>query len=162
MTLSAAEWEALALSARVALVSTLFCLPVGIALGWLLERRDFVGKILVEALVQLPMVLPPVVPGYLLLQLPRSFYPFFAVYLLVACGHGMFKPVVISTVVRSTTEKTGTLGFGIFYMMVNVGGLLGRLCAVVLHGGERQLDRFLAQLLGAFLHALGEKLGGVG
>lgn len=69
MMLSAAEWDALALSARVALVSTLFCLPVGIALGWLLERRDFVGKTLVEALVQLPMVLPPVVPGYLLLLL---------------------------------------------------------------------------------------------
>ena len=69
MMLSAAEWDALALSARVALVSTLFCLPVGIALGWLLERRDFVGKTLVEALLQLPMVLPPVVPGYLLLLL---------------------------------------------------------------------------------------------
>lgn len=73
-------------------------------------------------------------PGYLLLQLPRSFYPFFAVYLLVACGHGMFKPVVISTVVRSTTEKTGTLGFGIFYMMVNVGGLIGPIVAGVVRG----------------------------
>lgn len=74
------------------------------------------------------------VPGYLLLQLPHSFYPFFAAYLLVACGHGMFKPVVISTVVRSTTEKNGTLGFGIFYMMVNIGGLVGPIVAGVVRG----------------------------
>lgn len=63
------EWQALALSARVALVATLACLPLGVGLGWLLARRDFPGKLWLEALVQLPMVLPPVVPGYLLLML---------------------------------------------------------------------------------------------
>ena len=42
-------------------------LPLGIAMGWLLARRDFWGKILVETLVTLPLVLPPVVTGYLLL-----------------------------------------------------------------------------------------------
>jgi molybdate transport system permease protein len=67
--LTAQEWEALELSARVALCATLACLPFGIALGWLLARREFRGKFLVEALVQLPMVLPPVVPGYALLLL---------------------------------------------------------------------------------------------
>ena len=61
--LSPAEWEALRLSARVALWATLLCLPLGICVGWLLARREFRGKFLVEALVQLPMVLPPVVPG---------------------------------------------------------------------------------------------------
>lgn len=69
MSLSPEEWQALALSARVALFSTLLCLPTGIALAWWLARRDFPGKLLVDALVQLPMVLPPVVPGYLLLLL---------------------------------------------------------------------------------------------
>jgi molybdate transport system permease protein len=39
----------------------------GIALGWLLARKDFAGKSLVDALVHLPLVLPPVVVGYLLL-----------------------------------------------------------------------------------------------
>jgi molybdate transport system permease protein len=63
------EWEALRLSARVALFATLACLPAGIVVGWLLARRDFRGKFLLEALVQLPMVLPPVVPGYALLLL---------------------------------------------------------------------------------------------
>jgi len=69
MTLTPDEWQALALSAKVAGCSTLICLPAGIALAWWLARREFPGKLLVEALVQLPMVLPPVVPGYLLLLL---------------------------------------------------------------------------------------------
>jgi len=63
------EWEALRLSARVALWATLVCIPAGTFVGWLLARRNFRGKFLVEALVQLPMVLPPVVPGYALLLL---------------------------------------------------------------------------------------------
>ncbi|MCE3285365.1 MAG: modB [Steroidobacteraceae bacterium] len=67
--LSAAEWDALGLSARVAACATLASLPLGIVVGWLLARREFRGKFLLEALVQLPMVLPPVVPGYLLLWL---------------------------------------------------------------------------------------------
>jgi molybdate transport system permease protein len=69
VTLSAEEWDALRLSARVALWATALCLPAGIATGWLLARRNFPGKVLLDALVQLPMVLPPVVPGYLLLLL---------------------------------------------------------------------------------------------
>src|SRR6476620_6158848 len=67
--LSESEWQALALSARVASCATLLCLPLGVALAWVLARRDFRGKFLVETLVQLPMVLPPVVPGYALLML---------------------------------------------------------------------------------------------
>ncbi|MES2683667.1 MAG: molybdate ABC transporter permease subunit [Pseudomonadota bacterium] len=69
MTLTPEEWQALQLSARVAACATLLCLPLGVALAWLLARREFPGKFLVEALVQMPMVLPPVVPGYLLLLL---------------------------------------------------------------------------------------------
>lgn len=65
--ISPTEWTAIALSLRVALVATLVATPLGIALGWLLARRDFWGKGLVDALVHLPLVLPPVVTGYLLL-----------------------------------------------------------------------------------------------
>lgn len=67
--LSPEELEALSLSAKVALCSTAVCLPFGVALSWLLERRNFAGKVWIDTLVQLPMVLPPVVPGYLLLLL---------------------------------------------------------------------------------------------
>ncbi len=73
-------------------------------------------------------------PAYLLLQFPTSFWGFFGVYFFLAIGHAMFKPVVISTVALTTNEKTGSMGFGIFYMMVNVGGFLGPIIAGVVRG----------------------------
>jgi len=68
MGLSAAEWTAVTLSVRVALVAVALSLPFGIAVGWLLARYEFRGKWLVETLVNLTLVLPPVVTGYLLLR----------------------------------------------------------------------------------------------
>ena len=65
--ISPAEWTAILLSLRVASVATLVATPIGIGLAWLLARRDFWGKSLLDALVHLPLVLPPVVTGYLLL-----------------------------------------------------------------------------------------------
>jgi molybdate transport system permease protein len=62
-----AELTAIALSLKVASVAALASLPLGIAMGWLLARRDFPGKSLLDALVYLPLVLPPVVVGYALL-----------------------------------------------------------------------------------------------
>ncbi len=73
-------------------------------------------------------------PAYLLLQFPTSFWGFFSVYFLVAIGHSMFKPVVISTVALTTNAKTSSMGFGIFYMMVNVGGFLGPIIAGIVRG----------------------------
>lgn len=65
--LSDAELQAVRLSALVAVTAVAGSLPFGIALGWLLARRSFRCKSLVETLVNLPLVLPPVVTGYLLL-----------------------------------------------------------------------------------------------
>ena len=61
------EWTAILLSIRVAVIATLISTPLGIAVAWLLARRDFWGKPLVDAVIYLPLVLPPVVTGYLLL-----------------------------------------------------------------------------------------------
>jgi molybdate transport system permease protein len=61
------EWTAVALSLRVAIVSTLVALPFGIAIAHVLARKEFWGKPLLDALVLMPLVLPPVVTGYLLL-----------------------------------------------------------------------------------------------
>jgi len=61
------EWTAIELSLRIAVVATLVALPFGLAIAWLLARKDFWGKSLVDGLVHLPLVLPPVVTGYLLL-----------------------------------------------------------------------------------------------
>jgi molybdate transport system permease protein len=67
--LTDAEWSALRLSLLVAGTATLASLPFGIALARLLARRNFPGKAAVETLLNLPLVLPPVVTGYLLLVL---------------------------------------------------------------------------------------------
>ena len=65
--LSSAEWTAIELSLRIALVATACALPFGIAIGWVLARKEFWGKTLLDGIVYLPLVLPPVVTGYLLL-----------------------------------------------------------------------------------------------
>ncbi len=65
--LSPEEWTALELSLRVSLVATLASLPFGIAVALALARGDFPGKQLLNGLVHLPLILPPVVTGYLLL-----------------------------------------------------------------------------------------------
>lgn len=65
--LSPAEWTAIFLSLRIAIVATIAALPFGIAVGYLLARTNFWGKALVDGVVHLPLVLPPVVTGYLLL-----------------------------------------------------------------------------------------------
>jgi molybdate transport system permease protein len=65
--LSPDEWTAVALSLRIAIVATAWALPFGLAIGWLLARRNFWGKAVLDGLVHLPLVLPPVVTGYLLL-----------------------------------------------------------------------------------------------
>jgi molybdate transport system permease protein len=65
--LSPAEWSALALSLRVSLWATLLSLPLGIFVAFALARWRFWGRELLNGLVHLPLILPPVVTGYLLL-----------------------------------------------------------------------------------------------
>jgi molybdate transport system permease protein len=67
--LGPAEWTAIWLSLRVALVATLAALPVAIWVAYILARKSFPGRQLLNGLVHLPLVLPPVVTGYLLLVL---------------------------------------------------------------------------------------------
>ena len=65
--LTSLEIEALLLSLRVAFWSVLVTLPFGIAAAWLLARRNFIGKTVIDGLIHLPLVVPPVVVGYVLL-----------------------------------------------------------------------------------------------
>lgn len=61
------EWQAVLLSLQVAASATLTSLPLGLAVAWLLARRRFFGRAFLDGLVHLPLILPPVVTGYLLL-----------------------------------------------------------------------------------------------
>ncbi len=65
--LSPEEWTAVALSLRVSLVATLVSLPIGVATALLLARGQFPGKQLLNGIVHLPLIMPPVVTGYMLL-----------------------------------------------------------------------------------------------
>jgi len=67
--LTAEEWSVVVLSLKVSLVAVALTLPAAYALAWLLARRRFPGRIVLDALVHLPLVVPPVVTGWLLLIL---------------------------------------------------------------------------------------------
>jgi len=64
---SPGQWQAISLSVLVASAATLCSLPLGVFTGWFLAKKNFIGKSFLETLLNLPLVLPPVVTGYLLL-----------------------------------------------------------------------------------------------
>src|ERR1035437_932853 len=67
--MTGAAWQITAFTLAVALVATLLMLPIGVWLAWLLARRRFPGRALVETLVSLPLVMPPVATGLILLKI---------------------------------------------------------------------------------------------
>ena len=69
MILSPVEWEIVLLSLKVSGTAMAAILPVAFGLAWILARKRFAGKVVLDALIHLPLVLPPVVTGWLLLIL---------------------------------------------------------------------------------------------
>lgn len=69
------------------------------------------------------------IAGYYMLGEVSTYGSVYLVFLLVAIGAALFKPVASAIIARNTDETTGTMGFGIFYMMVNIGGFLGPWCS---------------------------------
>ena len=65
--LTHAELLAFLLSLKVAVIATVFGLPIAIAIAWVMARKEFPGKTIVEVLIHAPLILPPVVVGYVLL-----------------------------------------------------------------------------------------------
>jgi len=63
--------------------------------------------------------------GYLMMGEVDTYWSMYFVFLFVAIGAAMFKPVASAIITKSTNKSNGTLGFGIFYMMVNIGGFIG-------------------------------------
>ena len=130
MSLSPEEWTAVHLSLKVAVVATLISLPIGVAIAMVLARRRFWGHSLLNGLILLPLILPPVVTGYILLILFGRRGPvgaFLADYLgivlsfrwtgaALACGVMGFPLMVrairlsIEAVDRRLEEAAGTLG----------------------------------------------------
>jgi molybdate transport system permease protein len=140
LNLSPEEWTAVRLSVRVATVAMLISLPIGIAVAYLLARYKFPGKSFVDGIVLLPLILPPVVTGYLLLLtfgrrgLIGSFlaeqvgivFSFRWTGAALACGVMGFPLMVrairlsIEAVDRRLEEAAGTLGANPLWVFVFV------------------------------------------
>ncbi len=67
--------------------------------------------------------------GYLLMGYMTTYSSMFLIFLFVAVGAALFKPVISATITKTTDDETSSIGFGLFYMMVNVGGFIGPLFA---------------------------------
>ncbi|BDD03458.1 MFS transporter [Aureibacter tunicatorum] len=67
--------------------------------------------------------------AYYLLGQFNTYYAFYATFLLLAIGAALFKPVISASVAKTTNKTNASIGFGIFYMMVNVGGFIGPFAA---------------------------------
>ncbi|MDQ7823484.1 MAG: MFS transporter [Candidatus Eremiobacteraeota bacterium] len=70
--------------------------------------------------------------AYFTMAYTKSYYAIFAALMLVSMGGAVFKPTLTGTISKTTDEKTSSLGFGIYYMIVNIGGFLGPLVASTL------------------------------
>jgi molybdate transport system permease protein len=134
------DWTAILLSLRIAAVAVAVSLPFGIAVATLLARKDFWGKSLVDAIVYLPLVLPPVVTGYLLLItlgrrapvgafLADHFGIVFAFRwtgAVISCGIMAFPLMVrairlsIEAIDRRLEDAAATLGANMFWAFVTV------------------------------------------
>lgn len=71
------------------------------------------------------------VSAFLLFPLATTFAEVFALYLYLALGAALFKPIISATVAKTTTDRTASIGFGIFYMMVNIGAFFGPLVTLM-------------------------------
>lgn len=102
-------------------VVTFFLYLFPVVSGTLADRYGF-KKVLYSAFIILT-------PAYYLLGQFSTLPTFFLAYMLVAIGAGTFKPVIIGTISKTTNENNSSMGFGIFYMMVNIGGFVGPIAA---------------------------------
>jgi len=102
-------------------VVTFFLYLFPVVSGALADRYGF-KKMLFASFIIL-------VPAYYMLGVFKTFPTFFLAFMMVAIGASMFKPVIIGTIAKVTNERTSSMAFGIFYMMVNIGGFLGPIVA---------------------------------
>ncbi|MCH7812629.1 MAG: MFS transporter [Planctomycetes bacterium] len=102
----------------------LYMLPV--VTGALADRYGYKKMFIIAYLVM-------IVAYYLLGQF-STVPTFFAAFMFVAVGAAIFKPVIVGTVARVTNESNSAMGFGIFYMMVNIGGFCGPIVAGLVRG----------------------------
>lgn len=120
--MSTIDWFPLELSLRVAAIATVVVMLIGVSLAWLLAKRRFAGRDIIDALVTLPLVLPPTVLGYYLLLLLSERSPIGGAIEYVTGLHLVFTwqgavvastvgafPLVVKTARASIAAVDGTL-----------------------------------------------------
>lgn len=100
---------------QAVVTGVLYLLPI---LGGAIADRFGFRKVLLAAFVTLSS-------GYFAMGQFHAYAPVFIAFLVVAVGGAIFKPIIVGTVSKTSNKKTATLGFGIFYMIVNIGGFIG-------------------------------------
>ncbi len=86
--------------------------------------------------------------AFLFFPMVDSFTAVFAMYLYLAFGAALFKPVISATIAKTTTSETSSIGFGIFYMMVNLGAFIGPLVSLVL---QKKSDDYVFYISAAII-----------
>ena len=109
-------------------VAVLYFLPV--ITGAIADKYGY-KKVLIIAYIILSS-------GYLMMGLFKTYTSMWFVFLYLAVGAGLFKPVISATIAKTTNDKTASIGFGIFYMIVNIGAFIGPIFASKL----REVDWF--------------------
>lgn len=164
MTLfSPADFSAILLSLKVAAVSTMLALPFGFGVAYLLAFVRFRGQVLAEALVNLPLTLPPVVVGYFLLLLLgknswlRPFFDTLGIRLLFTWKAAVAASMVVGfpLLVRSIRISMEELDEGLFHASRTLGATwFDALCSVILPLSCRGIvagsSLFFARSLGEF------------
>lgn len=97
----------------------LYLIPI---LGGAIADKFGYRKVLLAAFVTLAS-------GYFAMGSTHAYGAVFMAFLLVAVGGAIFKPIIVATISKTTTKETDTLGYGIFYMIVNIGGFIGPFAA---------------------------------
>jgi dipeptide/tripeptide permease len=88
------------------------------------------------------------VSAFIVLPLFSTFTGVFLMYIYLAVGAALFKPVIQATIAKTTTEETSSIGFGIFYMMVNVGAFLGPMVTLLFKGSSHLIFYVSAVMVG--------------
>ncbi|MDR1500294.1 MAG: MFS transporter [Tannerellaceae bacterium] len=91
------------------------------------------------------------ISAFLLMPLCSSYAAVFAMYIFLAAGGALFKPVIQATVAKTTTSKTSSIGFGIFYMTVNIGAFFGPMVTLLFKSSYHQVFYISAAIMGVNL-----------
>ena len=117
------EWSQIDKAAVLSIVTgALYFLPI--ITGTIADRVGYKKVLTISYVIM--------IIGYFFMSQLTGFWPFTVAFGFMAVGAALFKPVISATISKTTDEKTASIGFGIFYMIVNVGGFLGPIATMTI------------------------------